>query len=587
MSFAEGLVAIRVRLFGAKEVTAETDAMNASIAGTGAAAEASAVATAASGTRIGGVVSKLRGSWTTIVKIAKYAALGLAGATAAVVLWGKRSLEKTEGLAKQTMTLQKNIGGSAKQVSGWLSLIQAWGGDMTSAGMAMKTFSSNVLSASEGSKSASKAFHRLGFSGEDIKKAMKDPTAGLLQVSEGMEKMPQGAARYATASKLFGKGFKTILPILSQGTDKVKEQLHWARQYGAVLSGNTVEALHELKENTVKANLAMEGLEIMFAQKIIPVVIEVITWFNGLILEFRHGKGPIEEVVEAVEPFVVALIEIVKWVIESEAAINTVIGLYVAWKFAAEAVTIAQELFNIALLECPVFWVIAAIILLAFAFYLAYHKVKWFHDAVDKITQAFGGWANMVAYFIFTISPLGALIALLVGHFNWLKNAGTNAFNWIKGAAEDLYDFFNTTPVGETLGAPFKLIAEIVKWCIGKVEDFIELVKEAVSFAEEVGGFLGLGGGGHVKNPEPWHPGVVPGSHTTPNPNPIPPVGEAFQHPSHKPQSFRKVKPTGNLPVSFTGGGPLRTMQPVALYVNGRKLAETVAEAQEDERARA
>jgi hypothetical protein len=585
VNVSEGLVAIRVRLFGAEKTAAEVETMNAAIAGTGEAATTSAAATAASGTRIGSVIGRMRGAWTTILKVAKFAALGIAGALAGIAVWGRHAVHNTEELAKTTLVLHQATGASFTSTSSWLSVIKAWGGDMGQASMAIKTFSSNVLAASEGSSGASKAFHRLGFDAGDLKSALKDPTGSLINVTAGLEAMPDGAAKFATGTKLFGKGWRTLLPILSQGTQKVKEQLGWARQYGAVLSKNPVEALHELKEASIKSSLAMQGLEIMFTEKVVPAITTAVLWFDKLILQFRHGKGPIHAVVHAVEPFVKVLIEIGKWLVESQPTLNVVIAMFIAWKVATLAAAAAQTLFNFALYACPIFWLIGGIFLLGVALYLAYHRIKLVHDAVDKVSQTFGGWINLVGYLTFAFSPLAAVALLVIGHFKTLKSVGSDAFKWVLNAAENLYGFFTTNPIGQVLVAPFRLVYEQVKWVIERIEDLFGVVKDVVGFAESINPF----GGGHSSSPTVpnngfFGPGTKPPTFTPGAGTPKPHPGSGHRH--RVPTSSQRVVPTGTLDLAFAGGGPLRTMQPFNIYLNNRAIAEGVAEAREDEEAR-
>jgi hypothetical protein len=86
---------------------------------------------------------------------------------------------------------------------------------------------------------------------------------------------------------------------------------------------------------------------------------------------------------------------------------------------------------NLAMLANPAVLIAAGIIALGAAFYLAYTKVEWFHNAVDStFSWIKGHWPLLVG----VIAPLALPIALIADNFDRLKAAGVGAWDAVKNA---------------------------------------------------------------------------------------------------------------------------------------------------------
>lgn len=95
----------------------------------------------------------------------------------------------------------------------------------------------------------------------------------------------------------------------------------------------------------------------------------------------------------------------------------------------ARVMALAQGALNLVMSANPIVLVAAAIAAVGAAFYLAYTKVKWFHDAVDSVFGFIKGhWPLLAPLF----GPLGIAVALLVGHFRTLKSIATSVASALK-----------------------------------------------------------------------------------------------------------------------------------------------------------
>jgi hypothetical protein len=78
-------------------------------------------------------------------------------------------------------------------------------------------------------------------------------------VADGFGKLHGGTKRQAAAQVLLGRGYQTILPLFTEGTKSLKEQLHWADEYGVTLNKKTLEPIEKLTKAQRELKVANSG----------------------------------------------------------------------------------------------------------------------------------------------------------------------------------------------------------------------------------------------------------------------------------------------------------------------------------------
>lgn len=226
---------------------------------------------------------------THLSNVAKYAV----GAAAAYIgiSEAKDAISTTEDLAKATISLNKNLGLSVKTASEWAAVAKTRGVDSQKLGMAFKTLSSQVDSAAQGSATAQKEFKRLGISQRELGKDSHNVNQLLFDVSDGIHKLGAGTARTTIESKLFGRGWQTIVPVLRDGSKELKNQLGLANKYGATFGGKTLNSVYDLVKAQRELQFAQLGIQIAFTEKVAPALIKVGLGIAKFINEMRTGTG--------------------------------------------------------------------------------------------------------------------------------------------------------------------------------------------------------------------------------------------------------------------------------------------------------
>jgi len=161
--------------------------------------------------------------------------------------------------------------------------------------MAFNTLSKQIVQAKTGSASATRSFKELGITQEELKKTSPDKL--LFKIADGMESAGRGAERQAAAATLFGRGWKTVVPVLREGSKNMKEQLDLANKYGAAFGGKSVKSIHDLIQTERELKIAQLGLQVQFTEKIAPALIKVglaiagvIQWISNMVKNVRHAR---------------------------------------------------------------------------------------------------------------------------------------------------------------------------------------------------------------------------------------------------------------------------------------------------------
>lgn len=234
--------------------------------------------------KFGATSSKTSSALSGHMRNAAKAAAGAAAAYAGIA-GAKKAINTTEDLAKTTLSLHNNLGLSVKTASELGAVLKTRGADTKSVNMAFASLSKNVEAAKKGTASAADAFTALGVSQRELK--MLKPDQLLNQVADGMAKLGPGTERTAITTKLFGRGWQTLGPLLRGGSAALKEQLDLADKLGASFSGMSVEEINKLIKAQRDAKLASLGLQIAFGTQVAPALTKMIEGATQASLAFR------------------------------------------------------------------------------------------------------------------------------------------------------------------------------------------------------------------------------------------------------------------------------------------------------------
>lgn len=197
-------------------------------------------------------------------------AFGLVGAGA--IFGVETAIHNTEELSKTTTGLSRNLGFSTAAASRWGAVAQAREIDTKSLNMAFGSLSTKMVEAGRKGGTLLTPFHQLGISQEEVQKGAGNLQWGLMRVVKALGEEEGGAKRSTAAKAILGKGYQTLLPLFSQGAEGLKEQLHWADEFGVTLNGKTNKGLEDMIQAQRKNKVAMLGLQVSMTKFLQPAI---------------------------------------------------------------------------------------------------------------------------------------------------------------------------------------------------------------------------------------------------------------------------------------------------------------------------
>lgn len=412
------VVDILLRLRGSRAFQSEADKSAKSIGGVGTQAEESG--------------KKAGVGWKGVAKWAAPAAI-----FAGTAKFFKDAVSATEDLAKSTLAVQRSTGMTAETASAWGTVLKSRNVDAKQFGVGMTKLSKTMVKASTDGKTFASTFGQLGIAQDTVRAG--DINSVLMQSADAFAAMTNPAERAAMAQQLFGRQAQTLLPLMSSGSAGLREQLDIAKQYGATLSTDTVAGAKDLIARQREMKIAWEGLKITFGTALLPAILSIVEAFAKLVAIFQP---------------------ILRDSTTMSVLFGVLIALFIAYKVAVIASTIATLGFNAAFLLIPL-----AVIAVVAGLVILYKKVAWFRNAVNAawaaLKTAIGaliGWVRehwplllgifggpFVALTLLVIRNFGKIVSFVKsmpgriasaasGMWDGIKDAFRGAVNWIIGA---------------------------------------------------------------------------------------------------------------------------------------------------------
>ena len=251
----------------------------------------------------------------------------------------------------------------------------------------------------------------LGIDGKDAAiqfgKALNDPIKGITALRrEGVS---------------FTKAQEDAIKADVKRGDTLSAQKIILQEVQKEFGGSAVAAGKTLPGQLNKAKQAFINVSEVIVTKLLPPVLKLLDFFN------RHKviMGILVGVIGTVVTALTALFIIEK------------VGK------AVEFFTMVAKALNATLDANPIILVILGIVALGAALYLAYKKVKVFHDIVDRAWQMLQSgfkwvkhnWPLLVAILV---GPIGIAGLLIFKHFDAIKSAAKTAFNAVVGFVKAL-----------------------------------------------------------------------------------------------------------------------------------------------------
>lgn len=196
--------------------------------------------------------------------------------------------EMTEKVVSQTMQLQhlsERYGVTVETLQNFDYMAKLTGTSLQSVTNAMQRmeFGLRATSKSAGIRGAAGALQKLGISATEFKKADMNGQLGML--ADKFEKMADPNQKIAMAMQLGGRGMVSLIPLLSQGRDKMHELSQEAQELGYNLDPKQAA---EYEEQQAKLQLQWDGLKTHIVELLLPALKQLGEYLSRIMTYFRE-----------------------------------------------------------------------------------------------------------------------------------------------------------------------------------------------------------------------------------------------------------------------------------------------------------
>jgi hypothetical protein len=248
--------------------------------GAGAKANAASAAGALSGLRntATGIFDKIKGGAKEAFNA--FGGKQVAGllAVGGLIEFGKKSTETFETVVKESLGLQRVMGGSVRSASEWRGAMQLGGVSADQFQIAVRKMSQQIVASAGGKGSA---FDKLGLSVRDVHGNLKSMDDLLPLVADRFQQMAPGAEKNAAAVQLFGRAGLQLLPFLNRGSAGLQQLKDKANEFGIVIGDKQAAAVKKSIAAHREFQARMQGLQVSIGQFLLPVIDKFLELLNN------------------------------------------------------------------------------------------------------------------------------------------------------------------------------------------------------------------------------------------------------------------------------------------------------------------
>lgn len=238
------------------------------------------------------------------------AGTAVAGAMAAIGASVKTAIDR----AADIKDVSEETGAAVKQLSALAHAAKIEGVELEALGASLGKLSKNLAAIARGEGGdAAKALDALGISVRNADGSLKNSDQVLGEIAGRFGQMEDGAGKAALALALFGKSGASLIPLLNNGAQGLREYTAEAEALGLVIDGKTAKAADTFNENLTRLGQALVGLGTQIAVELLPHLVNL----TEKIVDFVKEGEVAKRIVDFVK---VAIVELSRFLIEASAA---------------------------------------------------------------------------------------------------------------------------------------------------------------------------------------------------------------------------------------------------------------------------
>lgn len=395
-----------------------------------------------------------------------FAGFTVSAITAKVQKFASDSVNAFAAAGKETLLLQRYMGGTTEDASRLASALRMSGLDsatasrsfgimskfVSTAGTQFTQYEQKVKDAAARGKEftghlggSATALAELGIAIKTPAGEMRSTQDILMDFADKMAALPPGVDKTTYALKAFGKSGMAMVPFLNKGSAGIRELYAQSDKLGTTLSDKDTQAVKDNIAAKRRWSETIRGLQISFGRNLLPAMTAVTAFIA-------------DKVLPAVQSFS-------RWAADNKPimlAIAAVIGGVLVVAVTAYAISMASAAVATIAATWPILAIVAAVALLAVGFRYAWKHSETFRTVVKTamavVAGAFNlmwngakqvfGWlrANWKNLLTLLSGPVGIAVRLIATHWDSLRNGVSSVVSFVRDKFNAVVGFFRSLP---------------------------------------------------------------------------------------------------------------------------------------------
>ena len=210
----------------------------------------------------------------SVVKNTVKIGTAVVGATTAAVGGLTAMASKVAANCDEIDKMSQKLGMSRQGYQEWDYVLSQAGMDINSLQGGIKTLTKNMDAVTEGNKTATENFKKLGLSVYDNTGKLKDQETMFNETIVALQNMEDGTEKSRLAQELFGKQGQELLPLINGEAGSIDELKEKAHELGMVMGDEAIDAGVSFTDTLDTLKRAGTGLFNSIAGSLMPVVEE-------------------------------------------------------------------------------------------------------------------------------------------------------------------------------------------------------------------------------------------------------------------------------------------------------------------------
>ena len=159
-----------------------------------------------------------------------------------------------------------------------------------------------------------RGFASLGIAVRDADGQMRPVVDVMMEISDRLAAMPDGAEKTALAVQLMGRSAGEMIPLMNDGSEAIRQMMQEADQLGLTVSASSAAAAEQFNDNMDRIRAAATGIFRQIAENLAPYLadlserlVELSGWFASLSPEVQNFISVLAGLTVALGPVLIVI----------------------------------------------------------------------------------------------------------------------------------------------------------------------------------------------------------------------------------------------------------------------------------------